>query len=95
MKNSTLTTGLIAVAMMSSATLLSAHTGDFGNAPAQAKTSEATILLAQTKTKKNRDARQDDRQGDRDDRQDTRKDCREAEGAGKDKRDCKQVGRMI
>ena len=65
MKNSTLTTGLIAVAMMSSATLLSAHTVDFGNAPAQAKTSEATILLAQTKTKKNskdkRDCKQDGR----------------------------------
>lgn len=40
MKNSTLTTGLIAVAMTSSATLLSAHTVDFGNAPAQAKTSD-------------------------------------------------------
>ncbi len=51
------------------------------------------IELAQTQTKKNRDGRQDDRQGDRDDRQDTREDCREAEGAGKDKRDCKQDGR--
>jgi hypothetical protein len=52
------------------------------------------IELAQTQTKKNRDARQDDRQGDRDDRQDTREDCREGEGAGKDKRDCKQDGRQ-
>lgn len=78
----TLTTSLIVAALIGSATLLSAHTADFGNASAQAKTSEATILLAQTKTKDNRDERQD-----------TRKDCREAEGAGKDKRDCKQDGR--
>ncbi len=56
--------------------------------------SSTWIELAQTQTKKNRDARQDDRQGDRDDRQDTREDCREAEGAGKDKRDCKQDGRQ-
>jgi hypothetical protein len=55
--------------------------------------SSSWIELAQTQTKKNRDGRQDDRQGDRDDRQDTREDCREAEGAGKDKRDCKQDGR--
>ena len=48
------------------------------------------IELAQTQTKKNRDARQRDR----DDRQDTRQDCRQAEGAGKDKRDCKQDGRQ-
>lgn len=77
-----LTTSLIAVAMTSSATLLSARTVDFENAPSQAGKSEVTILLAQTKTKDNRD-----------DRQDTRKDCRQAEGAGKDKRDCKQDGR--
>ena len=77
-----LTTSLIAVAMTSSATLLSARTLDFENAPSQAGKSEVTILLAQTKTKDNRD-----------DRQDTRKDCRQAEGAGKDKRDCKQDGR--
>ena len=88
-----LTTSLIAVAMISSATLLSAHTSNLGNVPAEAGKSEATILLAQTKTKDNRDDRQDDRQTDRDDRQDTREDCRETEGAGKDKRDCKQDGR--
>ena len=68
--------------LTSSATLLSARTLDFENAPSQAGKSEVTILLAQTKTKDNRD-----------DRQDTRKDCRQAEGAGKDKRDCKQDGR--
>lgn len=51
------------------------------------------IQLAQTKTKDNRDERQEDRQGDRDERGDTREDCREAEGAGKDKRDCKQDDR--
>jgi len=55
--------------------------------------SSPSFELAQTQTKKNRDGRQDDRQGDRDDRQDTREDCREDEGAGKDKRDCKQDGR--
>ena len=52
--------------------------------------SSTWIELAQSRTKKNRDTRQEDRQGDRDDRQDTRGDCREAEGVGKDKRDCKQ-----
>jgi hypothetical protein len=56
--------------------------------------SSTWIELAQTRTKENRDARQDDRQGDRDDRLDTRGGCREAEGVGKDKRDCKQDGRQ-
>lgn len=78
----TLTSSFIAAAMICSATLLSAHTVDFGKIPAQAETPEEAILLAQTKTKDKRDERQD-----------TRKDCREAEGAGKDKRDCKQDGR--
>lgn len=37
--------------------------------------------------------RRDDRDDNRDDRRDTRDECREAEGAGKDKRDCKQEER--
>jgi hypothetical protein len=52
--------------------------------------SSTWIELAQTRAKENRDARQ----GDRDDWQDTRGGCREAEGVGKDKRDCKQDGRQ-
>ncbi|QIA64965.1 hypothetical protein GT360_15480 [Vibrio astriarenae] len=39
--------------------------------------------------------RADDRQEDRNDRQDTRVECRVDEGAGKDKRDCKQEGRSL
>lgn len=40
---------------------------------------DASFIMADTRTKDNRDDRQDDRQ-----------DCRQEEGAGKDKRDCKQ-----
>ena len=58
------------------------------------------MVLAETRRMDRRDDRQDDRQedrgdrrGDRDERGDTRQDCRQEEGAGSDKRDCKQEGR--
>ena len=53
----------------------------------------APLLLAQTQGSDRRGERRDDRQGDRGNRQDTRDECRDEEGAGKDKRDCKQEGR--
>ncbi|MBL8199791.1 MAG: hypothetical protein JNK40_02360 [Chromatiales bacterium] len=56
--------------------------------------SGAPLLLAQTQGSERRGERRDDRQGDRDNRQETRDECREEEGAGKDKRDCKQEGRQ-
>ena len=49
--------------------------------------------VAQTKGANRRQDRRDDRQGDRTDRRDDRQDCRQTEGAGKDKRDCKQEER--
>ena len=55
--------------------------------------SAAPLILAETEGMENRDERQDDRQEDRGDRDDNRQDCRQEEGAGKDKRDCKQDGR--
>lgn len=54
----------------------------------------APLLLAQTQGSDRRGGRRDDRQGDRGNRQDTRDECRDQEGAGKDKRDCKQEGRQ-
>ena len=55
--------------------------------------SAAPLILAETAGMDNRDDRRDDRQGDRGERDDNRQDCRQEEGAGKDKRDCKQDGR--
>lgn len=56
--------------------------------------SVAPVAQAETNGMERRDNRRDDRQGDRGNRQDTRDECRESEGAGKDKRDCKQEGRQ-
>jgi len=53
----------------------------------------APAIQAQTNGMERRGERRDDRQGDRENRQDSRDECREQEGAGKDKRDCKQEGR--
>jgi hypothetical protein len=55
--------------------------------------SAAPLILAETAGMDNRGERRDDRQEDRGDRNDNRQDCRQEEGAGKDKRDCKQDGR--
>ena len=54
---------------------------------------EGTLILAATDGMERRDDNRDDRQEDRGDRDDNRQDCRQEEGAGKDKRDCKQEGR--
>ena len=54
---------------------------------------EAPLILAATDGMERRDDNRDDRQEDRGDRDDNRQDCRQEEGAGKDKRDCKQDGR--
>ncbi len=54
---------------------------------------EVPIILAATDGMERRDDTRDDRQEDRGDRNDNRQDCRQEEGAGKDKRDCKQDGR--
>ncbi len=54
---------------------------------------EPPLILAATDGMERRDDNRDDRQEDRGDRDDNRQDCREEEGAGKDKRDCKQDGR--
>ena len=54
---------------------------------------EAPLILAATDGMERRDDNRDDRQEDRGDRNDNRQDCRQEEGAGKDKRDCKQEGR--
>jgi hypothetical protein len=54
---------------------------------------EAPLILAATDSMERRDDNRDDRQEDRGDRNDNRQDCRQEEGAGKDKRDCKQDGR--
>jgi len=54
---------------------------------------EAPLILAATDGMERRDDNRDDRQEDRGDRGDNRQDCRQEEGAGKDKRDCKQDGR--
>ena len=67
---------------------------------AQSSSVEAPLILAATDGMKRRDDRQDnrgdrrdDRQDNRGDRRDNRQDCRDAEGVGKDKRDCKQEDR--
>ena len=71
---------------------------------AQSSSVEAPLILAATDGMERRDERRDDRQDNRggrsDDRQDnrgdrrdTRQDCRDEEGVGKDKRDCKQEDR--
>ncbi len=54
---------------------------------------EIPLILAATDGMERRDDNRDDRQEDRGDRDDNRQDCRQEEGAGKDKRDCKQDGR--
>lgn len=54
---------------------------------------EVPLILAATDGMERRDDTRDDRQEDRGDRNDNRQDCRQEEGAGKDKRDCKQNGR--
>ena len=54
---------------------------------------EVHLILAATDGMERRDDNRDDRQEDRGDRNDNRQDCRQEEGAGKDKRDCKQEGR--
>jgi hypothetical protein len=54
---------------------------------------EPPLILAATDGMERRDDNRDDRQEDRGDRSDNRQDCRQEEGAGKDKRDCKQDGR--
>ncbi len=54
---------------------------------------EVPLILAATDGMERRDDNRDDRQEDRGDRNDNRQDCRQEEGAGKDKRDCKQDGR--
>ena len=94
MKHLFFVTGLSATALMNTATLSAAYAPNVSPNPTPSISSETPLQLAETQTKENRDDRQEDRQGDRDDRQDTRDDCREAEGAGKDKRDCKQEGRQ-
>ena len=56
---------------------------------------DAPLILAEgTVGMERRQDRRDDRQDDRGDRRDTRQDCRDEEGVGKDKRDCKQEGRQ-
>jgi hypothetical protein len=54
---------------------------------------EVPLILAATDGMERRDDNRDNRQEDRGDRNDNRQDCRQEEGAGKDKRDCKQDGR--
>ena len=68
----------------------------FQSAPGIAQSgAEAPIILAEgTVGMERRQDRRDDRQDDRGDRRDTRQDCRDQEGVGKDKRDCKQEGRQ-
>jgi len=84
-KHVSMVTLTLAIAVSASSQFISAHLAGAG-----IESNSSSVELAQTQTKKNRDGRQDNRKGDRDDRQDTRQDCREDEGAGKDKRDCKQ-----
>ena len=54
---------------------------------------EAPLMIAAaTQGADNRQDRRGDRDDNRGDRNDTRQDCRQEEGVGKDKRDCKQDG---
>jgi len=73
-------------------TLGTASFADTVNAPAEPQFE--SYDMAQTVGMDRRQDRREDRRSDRDDRRDDRQTCRQGNGVGADKRDCKQAERQ-
>ena len=77
------------------ATALTVASAAFAGNTAPVASQGESFELAQTIGMDRRQNRRGDRQDDRQDRRYDRQDCRSSEGlVGKDKRDCKQMGRQ-
>ena len=84
-----------AKATVIAATALTVASAAMAGNPAPAASHGESFELAQTVGMDRRQDRRGDRQSDRTDRRGDRQDCRGGEGlVGKDKRDCKQMGRQ-